>query len=95
MKDAPLAAHSQNRPWGTNKWVYELHAVVLGRIVTGGDHDANGLAIELSGSEGCQKPDSKNDRVEQVAIRYPVSFNCASDVGGLCGLISTNAFIRN
>lgn len=51
-------------------WVNELDSIVLGRIVAGGDHDSDGLAIELTRSEGCEKTGAKDDRVKELAVRY-------------------------
>ena len=47
--------------------VDKLDAVVLGRIVTGGDHDTDGLAIELARAQRGQETDTVDDRVEDVA----------------------------
>lgn len=46
----------------------QLHAIVLGGVVTGRDHDTNPLAVEFLGAKACEEGDCKNNRVEQIAI---------------------------
>lgn len=48
--------------------VDQLHAIVLGGVVTGGDHDTNPLAVELLGAKACEETDSKNNCVEQISV---------------------------
>lgn len=48
--------------------VDELDTVVLGRVVTGRDHDSDGLAIELARPECGQESNSVYHRVEDVAV---------------------------
>jgi hypothetical protein len=47
--------------------VDELDTVVLGRVVTGSDHDTDGLAIELARAQRGQESNTVDDRVEDVA----------------------------
>jgi hypothetical protein len=54
-------------------WIDQLDAVVLGRVVAGGNHDANGLGAELARAQGGEQADTKDDGVEEVsaAVRGP------------------------
>jgi hypothetical protein len=47
----------------------QLHAIVLGGVVTGRDHDTNPLAVEFLGAKACEEADSKNNRVEQISVK--------------------------
>jgi len=46
--------------------LYQLHAVVLGRIVGGRDHDTNVLPVQLARSKGCNQTDTGQDGVEDI-----------------------------
>ena len=66
----------------------KLDAVVLGRVVAGGDHNTNGLAIELARAQRGQESDTVDDRVEDVAGECELGY-------GMTGGRGTYAFIRN
>jgi hypothetical protein len=68
--------------------VDKLDTIVLGRIVTGGDHNTNGLAIELARAQRGQESDTVDDRVEDVAEEGELVYR-RTDRG------ETYAFIRN
>ena len=46
--------------------VHELHAVVLGDVVRGGDHHTDCLAAEFARAEGGEETNAEDDRVEEV-----------------------------
>jgi hypothetical protein len=48
--------------------VDDLDAVVDGRVVAGGDHDANSLAAEAAASEGGEQADAEGDAVEEIGV---------------------------
>ena len=52
----------------THHRVHELDTVVLGRVVARGDHDTNGLAIELPRAQGSQQADTIDDGVQKVPV---------------------------
>lgn len=52
---------------GVYHGVDKLDAIVLGRVVTGGDHNTNGLAIELARAQRGQESHTVDDRVEDLA----------------------------
>lgn len=68
--------------------VDKLDAVVLWRIVTGGDHNTNGLAIELARAQRGQESHTVNDRVENLAEDGELGYKAASER-------ATYAFMRN
>jgi hypothetical protein len=47
--------------------IYKLDTIVLGRIMARSNHQANGLAIEFPRTEGCEKTDTKDDGIEEIA----------------------------
>lgn len=47
--------------------LYQLHAIVFGRIVGGRDHDANVLPVQLARSKGCNETDTGQHGVEDIA----------------------------
>lgn len=51
----------------THHRVHKLNAVILGRVVARGDHDTNGLAVELPRAEGSQQANTVYDGIQQVA----------------------------
>jgi hypothetical protein len=68
--------------------VDELDAIILGRVVTGSDHNTNGLAIELARAQRGQESNTVDDRVEDVAEDSEWIYRTTG--GG-----ETYAFIRN
>lgn len=48
--------------------VDNLDAVVGGRVVTGRNHDTDGLAIELAATQAREKTDTESDAVKQVCL---------------------------
>jgi hypothetical protein len=44
--------------------IYKLDSIIFRRIVTGGNHYTDGLAIELPGSQSCEQARAENDRIE-------------------------------
>jgi hypothetical protein len=68
--------------------VDELDAIVLGGVVTGGDHDTNGLAIELARAQRGQESNTVDNRVEDVARDGECIYRTTGGRG-------TYAFIRN
>lgn len=61
--------------------------------MTGSDHDANSLTIELAGAQRCEKTDTVDNRVKQLAVRGKV--RCRKYFGKEEGWIPTYAFMRN
>lgn len=53
--------------------VDEFRAVIDGRVVRGGDHDANGLAVEFLGTEDSEDSDAEEGGFEGVASEDKVS----------------------
>jgi hypothetical protein len=48
-------------------WLYELDAVVLGRVVGSCDHDSDPFSLECSRSKSSNKTNTGQDRIENVA----------------------------
>lgn len=65
--------------------------------MTGSDHDANSLSIEFAGAQRCEKTDTVDNRVEQLAVRGEVRYMSMSSVGGdrVGSQMPTYAFMRN
>lgn len=57
----------------------ELDAVVLGRVVRSGDHDADPFALERARAEGGDEADAGEDRVEDVAAVVSVGTASGGD----------------
>lgn len=53
--------------------VDNLDAVVRGRVVARGDHDANGLPVKLAAAEGREQTDAERDALEQVGLHAEAS----------------------
>jgi len=47
--------------------INELHTIVLWRVVTGGNHDTNRLAIEFPRSQGGEQANTMDNGIEQIS----------------------------
>ena len=72
------------------QWVNKLDAIVFWRVVTGRDHAANCLSVQLPRSQSSEKSDPEHNRIEQISLR---SFLAGFWTG--IRLHHTYAFIRN
>ncbi|KND90179.1 hypothetical protein TOPH_05174 [Tolypocladium ophioglossoides CBS 100239] len=65
--------------------VDDLDAVVRGRVVAGGDHDPDGLAVELAAAQAGEEADAERDAGQQVCLhaeaRRAVLVDLAGDDG--------------
>jgi len=61
-------------------WLHELDTVVLRRVVRRCDHDTNPFSPQCPRSKGCNKADTGQDGVEDIATA--VSFVCAYTLEG-------------
>lgn len=57
-----------------NHWVNKLDAIVIRRVVTGSDHDSDGLSTELPAAQCCKESYAEDNRVEEVTDKVLVLF---------------------